>query len=264
MSVTSNPFIQESRFGRSAWLEEIAGEHRQEMTLPGTVIASAVLIGVCAVSAAASWGLTTQWGAPGMALLLGAVLVGFISGMLVHVFPRQAGWLGWIYAASEGVFLGAISQAYQLRVVTIAGSAIAGNALIAQAVVLTFGVFAAMLLAYATGMLRPGAIFLRILAVGTIALVLVSVASLVLWLVGFPSLGHALYGSGPIGILFSLFCVGLSSSFLLMDFDVIRQGVEARSPKHMEWVAAVGLLATLVWVYLEILRLLAKLSSRRN
>ena len=260
MSLTSNPFIQESRFGRSAWLEEIAGEHRQEMTLPGTVIASTVLIGVCAVSAAASWGLTTQWGTPGMALLLGAILVGFISGMLVHAFPRQASWLGWIYAASEGVFLGA----YQLRVVTIAGSAIAGNALIAQAVILTFGVFAAMLLAYATGLVRPGALFFRVLTVGGIALVLVSAASLVLWLVGFPSLGHTLYGSGPIGILFSLFCVGLSSAYLLRTFEIIRQGVEARSPKHMEWVAAVGLLATLVWVYLEILRLLAKLSARRN
>ena len=260
----NNPFLKESRFGRSAWLEEVAGEHRQEMTLPGTVIASATLFIVCAISAIASWGAVTQWGLPGFGLFFGAMILATIAGIGVNFFPAQARWMGWIYAASEGVVLGTISHLYQLGTIRAGGGAISGNALIADAVILTFGVFGAMLVAYATGLLRASALVVRIAIVGVMAICGVSFLASILWFFHEPGLGQAIWGSGPLGIAFSVICVGVASTYLLLNFDTISRGVEARSPKYMEWVAAVGLLVTVVWLYLEILRLLAKLNSRRD
>jgi uncharacterized YccA/Bax inhibitor family protein len=129
-----------------------------------------------------------------------------------------------------------------------------------NAVGLTFGCLAVLLAAYSSGLIKPSENFKLGIVAATGAVALVYVVSMVLGLFGVVIPG--IFGSGPIGILFSLFVVGLAALNLVLDFDFIENGAQAQAPKYMEWYAAFGLLVTLIWLYLEILRLLAKLQGR--
>ena len=155
------------------------------------------------------------------------------------------------YAALEGLLLGGVSVGFEAQY----------PGLVSQAVFLTFGVLAVLLMAYRSGIIRATDNFKLgvVAATGGIGLV---------YLVGFVMsfFGASIpliHGSGPIGIAFSLVVVGVAALNLVLDFDFIEQGAERGVPKYMEWYAAFGLLVTLVWLYLEMLRLLAKLQERR-
>lgn len=149
-----------------------------------------------------------------------------------------------VYAVAEGVFVGAISQAF------------AGlySGIVPQAILGTLAAFTAMLIAYSTGLVRVGSRFRKIMMFALIGYGLVGLVNLGLVIFG----GFSLYfNTGPLGIMLSLLGVTLASLTLALDFDFIEQGVANRIPERYSWLAAHGLLVTLVWLYLEILRLLA-------
>jgi uncharacterized YccA/Bax inhibitor family protein len=243
---TSNPALNEQAFrGQGVAFGEA-------MTLEGTVNKTGVLLLLTAAAAAWTWHLFTQ--SHSAASILPLLWLGTIGGFiaaLVTVFKKT--WspvTAPAYALLEGLALGGISAVLDLRFPGIA----------IQAVGLTFGTLFALLLAYRSGLIRVTEKFRLGVVAATGAIMLFYVAQ---WLLGFFGVHFsAVNGSSPIGIGFSLIVVIVASLNLVLDFDFIESGVRASAPKYMEWYAAFGLMVTLVWLYLEILRLLTKIRSR--
>ena len=182
--------------------------------------------------------------------LLPAMLVGLGIAILTIFKPKLARFTAPVYALVEGLLLGAISHVYNLQF----------DGIVVQAVGLTLGVFAIMLGLYATRVIKVTDKLRMGIVVATGAVMLVYMVSLVARLFG-ANLPF-IHDTGPIGILFSLVVVVIASLNLVLDFDFIEQGANRGAPKYMEWYGAFGLLVTLVWLYLELLRLLSKLRSR--
>jgi uncharacterized YccA/Bax inhibitor family protein len=217
------------------------------MTLQGTVQKSFILLVLAVLSACFTWNT-----AHGIGLLLG--VIGAIGGFIVAAvlcFKRElAPVLAPVYAVLEGLFLGLIS-AIMDRVYT---------GIVAQAVMLTFGTFFALLAAYRTGMIKPSENFKLGVIAATGGIMVVYLISMVLRLFG--SQIPLIHQSGAIGIAFSGFVIVIAALNLVLDFDFVEEGCENRAPSYFEWYAAFGLMVTLVWLYVEILRLLSKLRSR--
>ena len=242
---TSNPALNEKAFrGEIA----ISGE---AMTLQGTVNKTGVLL-LCVVATSAwTWGLahseTPQAAVPWM---IGGLLGGMVMA-LVTIFKRSwAPITAPLYALLEGLVLGAISALFDK----------AYNHIAVQAVGLTFATLFVMLFAYKTGIIRATERFKLgvIAATGGIAVFYLVVMVLNLFHVNV----GILYGGGPWAIALSLFVVIIAALNLVLDFDMIESGVRMGAPKYMEWYGAFGLMVTLIWLYLEILRLLANARRR--
>jgi uncharacterized YccA/Bax inhibitor family protein len=244
---TSNPALNEKAFRGEMTL---GGE---AMTLQGTVNKTGLLL-LCVVATAAwTWGLahspTPEAARPWM---IGGILGGLVTA-IVTIFKRSwAPITAPLYALLEGLALGGISAFFERSYHGIA----------AQAVGLTFGVLFVMLIAYKTGVIRATERFKLgvIAATGGIA-----VFYLVIMLLGLFHVNAGagvLYGHGWLPIGFSLFVVAIAALNLVLDFDMIETGVRMGAPKYMEWYGAFGLMVTLIWLYLEILRVLA--NSRRR
>ena len=225
---------------------------RDRMTLDGVVIKSAALLLLVAAFGVVGWSQVerSELGVQ----LPGWLLIGILGGLgiaIVTMFkPNIARFTAPIYAVVEGLVLGAISAAYDFRY----------DGIVVQAVGLTIAVFALMLGLFATKKIQVTDKLRTGVMAATGAIFLVYMVSLVVNLFG----GNMpfIHDSGPIGIGFSLFVVGLAAFNLLLDFDVIQKGIASGAPKQFEWYSAFGLLVTLVWLYLELLRLLAKLRER--
>ncbi|MDQ2648711.1 MAG: Bax inhibitor-1/YccA family protein [Actinomycetota bacterium] len=185
---------------------------------------------------------------PGWTYLV--AIAGFAVAIGTMFKPPVARFTAPVYALLEGAFLGSISKAFNE----------AYDGIVVNAVGLTLGVFAIMLFLYATRAIRVTNRLRTGIMAATGAVALVYLASFVVHLFGgeFPFI----HDSSALGIGISLFVVGLAAFNLLLDFDLVERGVEAGAPRHYEWFAAFGLLVTLVWLYLELLRLLAKLQGR--
>ena len=221
------------------------------MTIGGAVNKTALALLILLVAASYTWNL-----APGDPRVAMFTLVGLIGGLVAAIATvvrkEWAPVTTPAYAALEGLLLGGVSVGFEARY----------PGLVSQAVFLTFGTLGVLLFAYRSGIIRATENFKLgvFAATGGIAFV---------YLIGFVMsfFGASIpliHGSGPIGIAFSLIVVGVAALNLVLDFDFIEQGAERGVPKYMEWYAAFGLLVTLVWLYLEMLRLLAKLQGRRN
>lgn len=156
-----------------------------------------------------------------------------------------------VYALLEGLFIGGFSAMLELQFPGIA----------MQAAGLTFGTLFCLLLAYKFGMIRVSENFKLGVFAATGGIMLVYLVSMVLGFFG--TTIPYIHGSGAIGIGFSLLVVGIAAMNLVLDFDFIETGVQRGAPKYMEWYGAFGLMVTLIWLYIEMLRLLAKLRSRR-
>ena len=241
---TANPALSASAF------QDQVGAMGETMTLSGTINKTGILL-VCVVATAA-WTWNEFSRAPEMVGPL--VAVGAIGGLivaLVTVFKKQ--WspvTAPLYALLEGLVLGSVSAMLEARFPGIP----------MQAVGLTFGTLAVLLLAYRSGLIPVTQKFKLgiVAATGGIALFY-----LIMIVLGFFGVHFtAINGSGAIGIGFSLFVVGIAALNLVLDFDFIESGVRAGAAKYMEWYAAFGLMVTLIWLYLEILRLLSKIRSR--
>jgi len=242
---TSNPALSANTF-RLPYAE--MGE---TMTISGAVNKTGILL-ICAVLTAGwSWNRFTV--SPETAVL--PLMIGLIGGFivaLVTVFKKEWALVtAPLYALLEGLVLGSVSAMYEARFHGIA----------MQAVGLTFGTLFALLLAYRAGVIRATEKFKLGVAAATGGIAIFYFAEFVLGFFGIHF--STINGSGGIGIGFSVVVVIIAALNLVLDFDFIENGARSGAPKYMEWYAAFGLMVTLVWLYLEILRLLSKINSRR-
>ena len=221
------------------------------MTLTGVVNRSILLLLLVAGTSAGVWTYSSSH----PSAIYPAVMVGTLGGFVVAIatsFKRNwAPITSPIYAVLEGLFIGGISLVMEQRF----------PGLVLQAVLLTFGVMFALLAAYQSRIIRPSQTFKAVIVGATFGIMIVYLVSMALQLVfhaGIPLITD----NGPIGIIFSLVVVGIAALNLVLDFDFIENGVASGAPKWMEWYAAFALTVTLVWLYIEILRLLSKM--RRN
>jgi uncharacterized YccA/Bax inhibitor family protein len=226
---------------------------RDVMTLDGVVLRGLILAPILLAAGWFGWQSVdvvdgTVASVPGW--LLPVLLVGFAIAMVTVFKPQAARITAPLYAAAEGLVLGAISAIFEVRY----------DGIVLQAVLLTGGVFVMMLALYTKRIVKVDDRMRRGIVAATGAVLIVYLVSIVLRLFG--SGVPMIHEAGPVGILFSLVVVGIASANLLLDFDLIEKGVQNGAPKWMEWYAAFGLLVTLVWLYLELLRLLSKLRSR--
>ncbi len=242
---TSNPALNAKtfeRFGPGAVTGEV-------MTIEGAVNRTAFLLLLLAATATWTWSQTFA-GVAVEGYLLGGILGGFVVALVTIFKPAWAPVTAPIYAALEGLALGAISAYFEARF----------PGMVIQGVALTFGVLAALLLAYRSGLIPVTEKFRLgvVAATGGIAIFYLVAMGLSFFNITIPFL----HEGSALGIAFSLFVVVIASLNLVLDFDFIQQGAQQGAPKVAEWYAAFGLIVTLVWLYLEILRLLSKLRSR--
>ncbi|MGB3736025.1 MAG: Bax inhibitor-1/YccA family protein [Ilumatobacter sp.] len=223
------------------------------MTVNGVITATIVLFVIFLVAASIGWFTSTTnvegdfQPAPG--ILIG-VVVGFAAVMAAYFKPRWAKFLGPVYALCYGYAVGAISSLYENS----------QNGIVLQAAGATFAVFIVMLTLYRTGVIKVTPRFRKIVIGATMGVMLLYVVSFVINIFG-GSIGF-INEPSLIGIGFSILVCGLAASNLALDFDLIERGTEMKMSKDYEWVAALGLVVTIVWLYLEILRLLSKLNRR--
>ena len=246
---TANPALNAGTFQD---LERVHVDD-QVMTLQGTVNKTMVMLALLVASAAWVWHLfyQTRDAATVTPWIFGGAIGGLIIAFITIFKKTWAPVTAPIYAILEGLALGGISAVLELQMPGI----------VIQAVGLTFGTLFALLLAYALGLIRATENFKLGVVAATGGIVLVYLVSIAMRFFGAEV--PYIHGSGPIGIGFSVFVVVIAALNLVLDFDFIEQGTEQGVPKYMEWYGAFGLIVTLVWLYLEILRLLAKLNRRQ-
>jgi len=218
------------------------------MTLPGTINRTAMLLALVLIGAAWVWNL--YFASHQIATVTPYLWIGAVGGLLVAlvtIFNKAAApYTAPVYALLEGFAIGAISAIYEVRQPGIA----------MQAVGLTFCTFACMLAAYRFQVIRVTEKFKLGLVGATGGIAILYLIDMVLMAFGHPI--AMIHEGGALGIGFSLVVVGIAALNLVMDFDFISQGVAQRSPRYMEWYSAFALVVTLVWLYLEIIRLLGK------
>lgn len=240
---TSNPALNDNAFS----LRASAGEG--VMTIQGTVNKSFILIGLIIFSAAISWSQYVN-GGPAMLLMIGGAIAGLILGLITAFKQTWSPYTAPLYALCEGLFLGGLSALFETMY----------NGIVLQAIMLTVGTFIALLSAYRSGLIKATENFKLgvVAATGAIGLFYLVSMGLSFFHIQMP----LLHDNGWMGIGLSLVIVVVAALNLVLDFDFIEKGAENQAPKYMEWYAAFGLIVTLVWLYIEILRLLAKLNKK--
>jgi len=249
---TSNPALGQDTF-RVTGVSALG----EGMTIAGAVNKTGILLLLCVASAAFTW--NRFFAAPsveqGMASVAPLLAIGGIGGFivaLVTIFKKEwSAVTAPIYALLEGLLLGGISAMFEMRF----------HGLAIQAVSLTFGTLVVMLIAYRSGLIKVTDKLRMGIVAATGGIMVFYLIQFVLGLFGFHAFG-AVNGSGPIGIGFSLIVVAVAALNLVLDFDLIESGARWNAPKYMEWYSGFALLVTLIWLYLEMLRLLAKFRER--
>ena len=225
----------------------------QVMTLQGTVNKTGILLVLVVVGAAYTWNLFFQTGdaAAVMPIAIGGAIGGLIFALVTIFKKTWAGVTAPAYAVLQGLFLGGISAIFEAQFPGI----------VIQATGLTLGTLASLLLLYKLGIIKPTENFRLMIVSATMGIGLLYLVSFVMNMFGSTGIGF-IHSNGLMGIGFSLFVVAIAALNLVLDFDFIEQGSEQGAPKYMEWFGAFSLMVTLIWLYLEMLRLLAKLRSR--
>jgi uncharacterized YccA/Bax inhibitor family protein len=242
--VTQYPDQQQTGVARPLTIDDV-------VTKTGFTLAVVTAVGV------ASYFLVSQ----NTALMMPFVLVGALGGLamvLIATFGRKQDNPAIVlsYAALEGLFLGAASFLFANLVST------GGPGMIAQAIFGTVGVFVGMLVVYKTGAIRVTPKFTRMMVAALFGVVAIALLNFVLAMFGVGGgEGFGLRSGGPLAIIFSLVCIGLAAFMFLIDFDQADQLIRAGAPEKAAWGVALGLTVTLVWLYLEILRLLSYFNS---
>lgn len=221
------------------------------MTLKGTIQKLGLLLAITVASAAVGWAM------PSYPVMIGAAIAAIVLSLVLCFKRDLSPYLSPVYAVAEGYFLGVISVVVSSQ---LKDSAIGAYA-VPVAVMGTLVTLGIMLTLYATRIIRvtetmKSVIIGATLGIAATYLVLFGISLFAPNFVG----GLAIFGSGPIGIGFSIFVIGLAAFNFLLDFDLIERGIQSRAPKHMEWFAAFGTLVTIAWLYFEILMLIRKLS----
>ncbi|HVI45542.1 MAG TPA: Bax inhibitor-1/YccA family protein [Chitinophaga sp.] len=241
---SNNPVLKQSVF------DKVAQTSGETMTIRGTVNKMAFLLVMLMAAAIFSYGEFLKGNSTVVPLVFGGAIGGFILALVIIFKKEWSPYLTPAYAIAEGLFLGAISAMFNAKY----------QGIVIQAVGLTFGTFIAMLVLYRAGVIRATERFKSIVMTATLGIGVFYLITLVLRLfhIDIPFIN----GGGIIGIGFSLVVVCIAALNLILDFDMIEQGAAQGAPKYFEWYGSFGLLVTLVWLYLEILRLLSKLNKR--
>ena len=244
---SGNPALSDSTFrseGRAVG---------QTMTLQGTVNKTGILLGILVLTAVYTWNLFFQTGNPAavMPIATGGAIGGFVLALITIFKKAWSPFTAPIYAALEGLFLGGISAIFEYQYPGI----------VIQATGLTLGTLASLLVLYKLGIIKPTENFRLMIVSATMGIAVLYLISMIMNMFGSSGIGF-IHSNGLFGIGFSLFVVAIAALNLVLDFDFIEQGSEMGAPKYMEWFGAFSLMVTLIWLYLEMLRLLAKLRSR--
>ena len=250
---SGNPSLSEKRF-RDTVLADVV-THENAMTVRGTLNKFGFLFLMVMGTAFYSWKEYAGGGDVTWMIWTGA-LGGLAIAITLTFKQSWAPYLAPAYGLLEGLFIGAISAMYNFAFAEKAPN------IIINAVGLTFGVAIAMYLLYSFRIIKATEKFKSVIITATVGIAIFYLIVLVLRMFGFDNMPFLHEGS-MFGILFSVFVTAIAALNLSLDFDMIEKGSEMGAPKYMEWYGAFGLLVTIVWLYLEILRLLAKLNSRK-
>jgi uncharacterized YccA/Bax inhibitor family protein len=241
---SGNPVLREST------LTEVSASSRP-MTLSGTVFRSVFLLLLVAATAAVTWSQVSENPAIAYTLAMGGAVGGLVFAIITSFKREWSPITAPVYAILEGLFVGAFSYVINQRFPGV----------VVQALFLTFAVAFALLGAFQSRIIRASETFKSVIFGATAAIAILYLFDLVLQLFFHIPIGF-IHESGPIGIGFSLIVTAIAALNLVIDFDLIESGIAVRAPKYMEWYAAFALTVTLIWLYIEIVRLLSKL--RRN
>ena len=220
------------------------------MTLSGAVNKTGLYLLLCVLSAALNWNLLYSNPSLASGLLWFGVFGGLVAAIVTIWKPTSANISAPIYAVLQGLALGAVSGMYEYLY----------DGIVMQALALTFGTLAALLLAYKSGLIKPTENFRLMLFAATGGVFILYFVSFIMSFFGGP-IGF-IHSNSLMGIGFSLVVVAIAALNLVLDFDFIEQASESGAPKYLEAYGAFSLMVTLIWLYLEILRLLAKIYSR--
>ncbi len=245
-SGSSNPVLKDKFFEQAAHQTLDGGfiqTRADRMTMQGAINKSFILGLILLIGAAIGFSM------PNPVFIWGGAILGFVAVIAMSFKPQWSPWLAPLYALLEGLFVGGVSYIYAGLV----------DGIIFQAVTLTISILFLMLFVFKTGIIKVTEKFRAGVVMATGAVFLVYMLNIVLGLFGINM--PFLHEGGLIGIGISLVIIGIASLNLLLDFDFFQKGEQYGAPSYMEWFGAMGLLVTLVWLYLEILRLLSILSS---
>lgn len=246
---SGNPTLSEKTFG-----SHVQNYHGTEtMTIQGTLTKFGITIILLLSSAALTWKAFFE-GKEISGWVIGSAIGGLIVALIVSFKPKTAPYLAPAYALIKGVLVGGISALFSNAFAEVAPN------ITMQAVGITFGVVLAMFALYSTGVLKATPMFKKIIFIATAGIAVFYLLSFILGFFGITM--PLIHSNGTMGIVFSLVVVGIAALNLIMDFDLIEQGAAQGAPKYMEWYGAFALMVTIIWLYIEILRLLSKLYSR--
>ncbi len=249
---SSNPFFGTKSFkesGNGVTHDAVVLDYNQTMTVSGTINKSFLMLILLVASAAITWMMTFSGQNP-MVLTIGGAIVGFVLVLIATFKPQASTYLAPGYAIFEGLFIGGISAIFEVMYPGI----------VIQAVSCTFVTFMVCFGLYKYGIVKVNDKFRSVVLAATLA---IATYYLISWLLSmFTSFAPVHHGNSMISIGISVFVIVIAALNLFLDFDQIEKGVAQKMPKYMEWYGAMGLMITLVWLYIEFLRLLSKLSSR--
>jgi len=243
---TTNPVLSEKRFEN---IHSQAGVFTESMTLSGTINKTLLLFLLLLITGSLSWRMTLSGSINSGIFIWGGAIGGLIVAIFTVMKPEKSPITAPIYALLEGLFVGSISAMYSQFY----------SGIIIQAVGLTLSIMFVMLVLYRTGIIKATPKFKKGIIIATGGVAVFYVLNLIAGAFGS---GVDFFKLGTIGIVLSLVIIVIAAMNLILDFDLIEKGVSSGQPKYVEWFAGFGLMVTLVWLYLEILRLLALLSRR--
>jgi len=251
---SGNPTLSQKIFNRS-----VGGSQTELMTVKGSIQKFGFLMLLVFAGAAYTWKLFYEFKVPTMTVLMWVGLIGgFITAMIITFKPTTAKWLAPAYGLLEGFVLGAFSA--------LVNNSVKGKYpnIIPQAVMLTFGVAFAMFLLYNFRIIKPTQKFKAIMMSAILGVGLLYLMYWVLLLFGVHLGFMAWDDASPLGIGINLLVVVIAAFTLILDFEQIEMGENAGAPKYMEWYGAFGLLVTMVWLYIQILKLLSRFANNKN
>lgn len=244
---SGNPALNDSTFNS---FRDGSYESSNAMTISGAATKTMILLGLCFGAAAMTWGMVAGQNMQGaVPWMIGGVVAGLIFGLATSFKPTWAPVTAPLYALAEGLFLGGLSAMYEDQF----------HGIVFQALLATFGTTFSLLIAYQFGIIKATENFKLGVFAATGGIAMMYLAMMLMSMFG---MNVSIMSMGWLGIGISVVVVIVAAMNLVLDFDYIEQAAQNGAPKYCEWYAAYGLMVTLVWLYVEILRLIAMLAGR--
>ena len=252
---SNNPFLSKKFTDNNTTLYNTSGQpveiidYNNTMTVQGAISKSFIMFALLLAGAAITWYMAFNGQNP-MTLTIGGAIIGLVLVIAASVSPKNAPYLAPAYALFEGLFIGGISALFEVMYPGI----------VFQAVGASLVTFAVCLALYRFGVVKVTEQFKSVVIASTLAIASFYLISMLFYWIGGVTFFH--HGNTLMSIGFSVFVIVIAALNLFLDFDMIEQGAQRKLPKYMEWFGAMGLIITLVWLYVEFLRLISKLQSR--